>query len=98
MTGLNGGCFVSVLKCPLFWKGHILFRKIPVRVYSGFQGETKMIMESFDNIEDAVRSIVSDLSENEAIRKEHPETPQYTFWITDNLPTPKGVRRAKNRH
>ncbi|MDP6999075.1 MAG: hypothetical protein QF569_23560 [Candidatus Poribacteria bacterium] len=57
-----------------------------------------MIMESFDNIEDAVRSIVSDLSENEAIRKEHPETPQYTFWITDNLPTPKGVRRAKNRH
>ena len=75
-----------------------MFRKIPVKVYSGFQGETQVILEYFDNLEDAIRSIASDLNENEAIRKEYPETPQYTFWVTDNLPTPKGVRRAKNRH
>ena len=68
---------------------------IPVKVYTGFVGETSISLEYFDSLEQAVHYLVQELRENEEIRQEDPETPQLTFWVADNIPSPR--RRKKGR-
>lgn len=58
---------------------------IPTKVYIGFYGETKCYTQDFKSLDEAVEYVKQEVSDNDEVRKEKPDTPRLVFWINDTF-------------